>query len=84
MFEKAGVIIDTIKATGGGAASSQWLQIKADILKKPIVSLGAAQSGTLGCIMLAGVACGEYKNLDEARITSYNVCYTKLLRSITL
>jgi len=84
LFEKAGVIIDTIKATGGGAASSQWLQIKADILKKPIVSLGAAQSGTLGCIMLAGVACGEYKNLDEAAkilVKEKEVFYPRELQS---
>lgn len=40
--------------------------MKADILNKPIVSLGAAQSGTLGCIMLAGLACGIYKSIEEA------------------
>ena len=53
---ESGIDIDSIRATGGGALSENWLQIKADILKKPVVSLGATQSGTLGCIMLAGVA----------------------------
>lgn len=62
----AGINIEKIRATGGGATSSLWLQMKADILNKPIVSLGAAQSGTLGCIMLAGLACGIYKSIEEA------------------
>ena len=29
--------------------------------------LGNAQSGTLGCIMLAGVACGLYENIQQAQ-----------------
>lgn len=65
-LSEAGIHIDKIRATGGGAASPLWLQMKADILNKPVVSLGAAQSGTLGCIMLAGVACGIYHSLEEA------------------
>jgi xylulokinase len=63
---ESGIEIRTIRATGGGALSPIWLQMKADILNRPIVSLGAAQSGTLGCIMLAGVACGLYESIDEA------------------
>jgi len=65
-LERSGIKINELRATGGGAASPLWLQMKADILNKTIVSLGAAQSGTLGCIMLAGVACGIYRNLEEA------------------
>ncbi|MBT2293703.1 hypothetical protein J7E73_32345 [Paenibacillus albidus] len=63
---ESGIEIRTIRATGGGALSPVWLQMKADILNRPIVSLGAAQSGTLGCIMLAGVACGLYESIEEA------------------
>ena len=40
--------------------------MKADILNKKIVTLGNAQSGTLGCIMMAGTACGIFKDLQEA------------------
>lgn len=63
---ESGIEISTIRATGGGALSTIWLQMKADILNRPVISLGAAQSGTLGCIMLAGVACGIYESIDEA------------------
>lgn len=65
-LEHSGMKIEKIVATGGGATSSLWLQIKSDILNKPIVSLGAAQSGTLGCVMLAGIACGIYNSIEEA------------------
>lgn len=61
-----GIQIHTLRATGGGALSPAWLQMKADILNRPVVSLGAAQSGTLGSVMLAGVACGVYASLQEA------------------
>ena len=63
---KAGIKVKELYATGGGANSKEWLQMKADILGCKVISLGAAQSGTLGCIMLAAVACGICKDLDQA------------------
>lgn len=65
-LEAAGIRIDALYATGGGAQSPVWLQMKADILNTRIVTLGNAQSGTLGCIMMSGVACGVYESLSEA------------------
>ncbi len=65
-LEQAGVPIEELYATGGGANSSQWLQIKADIYGKRVVPLGVEQSGTIACIMLAGVACGKFQSLEEA------------------
>ena len=66
ILDKAGIGVDKIYATGGGASSQEWLQIKADIYNKEVISLGSTQSGTLGCIILAAVACGIYNNLEEA------------------
>jgi len=65
-LEEAGIIIDTLYATGGGAASKEWLQMKANILNRSIVTLESDQSGTLGCAMLVGIACGLFENMDEA------------------
>ena len=41
-----------------------------------------AFAGALNCSACGarGLACGRDLGLIEARITSYNVCYTKLLR----
>lgn len=67
ILERAGIHITSLRASGGGALSKDWLQMKADILDIPITSLGAAQSGTLGCVMLAGVSSGIYESLEQAR-----------------
>lgn len=62
---RAGVAVDGLMASGGGARSVQWLQIKADVLNTPITTLGTAQCGTLGSIILSGHACGAYASLEE-------------------
>lgn len=66
MLENAGIRVKELRATGGAARSPQWLQMKADILNVPITVLSEAQCGTVGCVMLAGMACGLYASLPEA------------------
>jgi xylulokinase len=63
-----GMGVDTSEfiATGGGAKSDGWLQIKADIFGVPFVRPAMIESGLLGTTILAGVATGEFKNLEEA------------------
>ena len=65
--EKNGIIIDKLYATGGGANSSVWLQIKADILNKEIIALDAPEAGAMGTVMLAGNAVGAFESMDSAR-----------------
>ncbi len=65
-LKKSGIEIKSIRATGGGATSGVWLQMKADIFNIPVTTIGAVQSGTLGSIMLAGVSTGVYKDINEA------------------
>jgi xylulokinase len=65
-LEAAGISVDSIFATGGGAKSKYWMQLKADIFNRPIVTMEASQSGALGCIMLVAVACGIFSDLEEA------------------
>ena len=66
MLRKAGVRITKLHATGGGAKSSVWLQLKADVFGLPIVSLGSSEAGTIGSIMLTGLASGAFSSLEEA------------------
>lgn len=66
-LENCGVIPEKLYATGGGATSKVWLQIKADILGRPITSLLAKEVGTCGTCMMTGVAIGIYKDLYEAK-----------------
>ena len=66
LLEQAGIVIQGLRATGGGARSPIWLQIKADILNKPIDTLNVDEAGTVGSLMLAGLATGDYGSLEEA------------------
>jgi xylulokinase len=63
--------IDTTEfvASGGGARSDAWLQIKADILGVPFVRLRHAEGGVTGAAMLAGLATGVYSTPSEAVAT---------------
>ena len=58
--------IDEIRASGGGATSDVWLQIKADILNSEITALAAKEVGAAGTAALAGTAVGVYKNFKDA------------------
>jgi xylulokinase len=58
--------VTRIVATGGGARSAVWLQIKADILGVPIVTPTCPERACLGAALLAGVAAGVFKDLTEA------------------
>ena len=66
---KSGVAYDRLVATGGGAKSKVWCQIKADVLGVPLVSLETDDAGTVGCAMMAGVAAGAFADLADARRT---------------
>lgn len=63
---QSGIKIDGLNATGGGAKSALWLQMKADILNVPVTRMSVDEAGTLGGILLTGVATGAYASLEEA------------------
>lgn len=62
----AGPPIQKIHATGGGAKSKVWMQMKADVLNVPITALKTVNAGTVGCAMLTGIAAGIFKDLTDA------------------
>ncbi len=66
-LECFGITPEKLIATGGGASSDVWLQIKADILNRPITTLSAKEVGACGTCMMTGVAIGIYKDLFEAK-----------------
>ncbi len=55
-----------LHATGGGARSELWMQMKADILNLPITALKTVDAGTVGSAMLTGIAAGCFGGLQEA------------------
>ncbi len=61
-----GINPKSLYATGGGASSPVWLQIKADILGMPITALKSREVGACGTCMLAAVSLGVYNSLTDA------------------
>ena len=51
------------RVTGGGARSSAWNQIKADVLGIPYQRLAGSEFGTWGAAMIAGKAAGLISDL---------------------
>lgn len=62
----SGIEVEKLRAVGGGAKSDLWLQIKADIMDIEIETLHISEAGTLGTVILAGVASGAYASHAEA------------------
>ena len=67
-----------IVATGGGARSDLWLQIKADLLGVKFVATNCLEAASLGSAMLAAVGAGWFENLHQAQAE-----WTKINRVFT-
>ncbi|MBW4422340.1 MAG: hypothetical protein KME13_24530 [Myxacorys californica WJT36-NPBG1] len=53
-------------ATGGGARSSVWLKILADVLQTELIAPRAEEGPAYGATILAMVGIGAYLNLETA------------------
>ena len=65
-LEDSGLHFEMLHATGGGAHSKVWMQMKADMLNVPITALNTVDAGTVGSAMLTGIAVGCFRNLEDA------------------
>jgi xylulokinase len=64
ILEKSGIEISELRATGGGAKSEFWTQLKSDVTGRTITVLSESEAGCLGVAMLA---CSAHtgKSLDK-------------------
>lgn len=62
----SGIQFTRLHATGGGAHSAMWMQMKADMLNMPMVALKTVDAGTVGSAMMTGIAIGLFKDLEDA------------------
>jgi xylulokinase len=58
--------ISQVRASGGGARSSVWRQIQADVTGYQHVTINVDEGGALGVALLAGVGAGLYPSIEEA------------------
>jgi xylulokinase len=66
IIEEQGVVIDQVRASGGGAKSKFWRQMQADVLGKTVVSMAADEGPAYGVALLAAVGAGEFRDVVEA------------------
>ena len=65
-LRKRGVEAQVVRATGGGARNSWWLQLMADVTGVPIEVVAQDEPGAFGAAILAGVGVGAYESVSSA------------------
>jgi xylulokinase len=65
-FARLGQGSGEIRVVGGGGRSRTWMQIKADVTRRPVRAVEVGEATALGAAMLAGVAAGTFDDLDQA------------------
>lgn len=79
IYRHANKPIKKVVAIGGGARSTLWLQMQADIFDVPVVTLSNEQGPGLGAAMLAATGLGWYKDLHDCSLEF--VKYDKIYKS---
>jgi len=72
-LRSAGIGAQEIRTVGGGAASSFWCQLKADITGLPVHVPSIPEASSLGAALLAGIGSGTYGSHREAVKRTYEV-----------
>jgi xylulokinase len=66
LMVEAGVPLEEVRATGGGARHPLWRQLQADVYGLPVRRPAAEEGPAYGAALLAGVAAGVYRDVAEA------------------
>ena len=66
VVKEYGIEIKSEVATGGGANSDKWLQIKVDVQNIPIKTLRSSEGGLCDVAILQAVAMGVAKDIKQA------------------
>jgi xylulokinase len=65
IIEQLGVLVRSVRVSGGGGKSPFWRQVLADILAKPVVTLETQEGSAYGAALLALVGTGAYASVVE-------------------
>lgn len=64
-LERLGRRVEEVVVVGGVAAGHEWLQVRADAWQRPVVRLEESEATSMGAAMLAGVAGGQFDDLED-------------------
>jgi xylulokinase len=73
IFEEMKVPVRNIRLGGGGARSSLWRQIQADVYAHAVELVEADEGAAYGAALLAGVGANAWPSVDEACDTAIRV-----------
>lgn len=68
LLRDGGVLIEELRAIGGGARSDLWLQLKADITGIPVVAPVVTDAACWGAALLAGYGAGCFESVATAAL----------------
>ena len=66
IMRELGLSVAQVRCTGGGARSSLWRQIQADVYGAEVVTVNAEEGPAFGAAILAAVGTGVYDTVEEA------------------
>jgi xylulokinase len=73
IFRELSVPVKSIRLGGGGARSSLWQQIQADIYGMTVDLVAAEEGAAYGAALLAGVGAGVWRSVEAACGTAVHV-----------
>ena len=66
IFREMQIPITQVRATGGGARSTFWRQLQADMYNAPVATINASEGAALGAAILAAVGTGAFSSVPQA------------------
>ena len=66
IFSELNIPVEKIRLGGGGARSSLWRQIQANVFGNDVETIAAEEGAAFGAAILAGVGAGLWPGVDEA------------------
>jgi xylulokinase len=66
IFEQIGVPLKSVRLGGGGARSSLWRQIQADVYGRAVETVAVEEGAAYGAAILAGVGAKAWDTVDAA------------------
>lgn len=73
LVESMGFTIKQIRSLGGGANSSVWLRMKADITGKEVFSMEQSECASLGAAALGAFAVGMLEDIEKVSIIANRI-----------
>lgn len=66
LVRHAGVEVQEVRLTGGGARSALWRQLCADAFGVPVVTVNSGAGAAFGAALIAGAGTGVFTSVDDA------------------